>query len=49
MDDSKALIAAIGVAYGYIACRQWMKADPWVALMFCGYAIAQVGVWFQAK
>lgn len=49
MDDSKALIAAIGLAYGYIAVRQYMKADPWVALMFLGYAIAQVGVWFQAK
>jgi hypothetical protein len=49
MDDSKALIACIGIAYLYIAVRQYMKDDPWVALMFAGYAIAQAGVWFQAK
>lgn len=49
MDDSKALIAAIGVAYLYIALRQYMKDDPWVALMFAGYACAQAGVYFQAK
>lgn len=49
MDDSKALIAAIGVAYLYISVRQYMKADPWVALMFLGYAVAQAGVWMQAK
>lgn len=49
MDDSKALIAAIGCAYLYIAVRQYMKADPWVALMFLGYAIGQCGIYFQAK
>lgn len=49
MDDSKALIAAIGVAYLYIAMRQGMKADWGVSLMFLGYALAQVGVWYQAK
>lgn len=49
MDDSKALIAAIGVAYIWIAFRQYMKDDPHVALMFFGYAIAQAGVWMQAK
>lgn len=49
MDDSKALIAAIGVAYLYIALRQGMKADWGVALMFLGYSVAQVGVYFQAK
>jgi hypothetical protein len=49
MDDSKALIAAIGAAYLWIAFRQGMKADWGVSLMFIGYALAQVGVYFQAK
>jgi hypothetical protein len=49
MDDSKALIAAVGVAYFYIALRQYFKGDPWVGVMFLGYALGQVGIWFQAK
>jgi hypothetical protein len=49
MDDSKALIAAIGVAYLWIAVRQFMKDDPWVALMFVGYAFSQWAIWHQAK
>jgi hypothetical protein len=49
MDDSKALIAAVGVVYLYISLRQGFKGDPWVGLMFFGYAVAQIGIWFQAK
>lgn len=49
MDDSKALIAAIGFAYLYISLRQYMKGDPWVALMFAGYAVSQYAIWHQAK
>jgi hypothetical protein len=49
MDDSKFLIALVGVIYLWISLRQGYKGDPWVALMFFGYAVAQVGIWFQAK
>lgn len=49
MDDSKALIALVGVAYLYISIRQGFKADYGVSFMFFGYAVAQVGIWFQAK
>jgi hypothetical protein len=49
MDDSKALIALVGVMYLYISVRQGMKADSGVALMFFGYAVAQIGIYFQAK
>ena len=49
MDDSKTLIALIGVAYLYIAIRQYMKDDVWVALMFAGYAVSQYAIWHQAK
>lgn len=46
---SHTLIAAIGVAYVWIAVDQWMKGNPGVAVMFAGYAASQVGVWMQAK
>jgi hypothetical protein len=49
MDDSKAMIVAIGLMYCWIAFRQYGKDDTGVALMFLGYAIAQAGVWMQAK
>jgi hypothetical protein len=48
MDDSKALIALVGVAYLYISIRQGFKGDLNVAGMFFGYAIAQVFIWRQA-
>lgn len=46
---SHTLIAAIGVAYVWIAVEQYGKQDIGVAVMFAGYALAQVGVWLQAK
>ena len=46
---SHTLIGLIGVAYVWIAIEQCGKADYGVALMFCGYALAQVGVYLQAK
>jgi hypothetical protein len=49
MDDSKTLMAIIGVAYLYIAVRQYMKDDPWVALMFLGYSLGQIGICLKAK
>jgi hypothetical protein len=46
---SHTLIALIGVAYVWIACEQYGKQDYGVALMFVGYAVAQIGVWMQAR
>jgi hypothetical protein len=46
---SHTLIAAIGVAYVWIAVEQYTKQDTGVAIMFAGYALAQWGVWLQAK
>jgi hypothetical protein len=46
---SHSLIAAIGAAYVWIAVEQWLKGAPGVAIMFLGYALAQWGVWMQAR
>jgi hypothetical protein len=46
---SHTLIAAIGVAYIGIAVDQYMKGGVGVAVMFAGYALAQWGVWMQAR
>ncbi|WP_341918713.1 hypothetical protein [Polaromonas sp. YR568] len=46
---SHTLIAMIGVAYVYIAVEQFIKGGNGVALMFAGYALAQAGVWMQAR
>lgn len=46
---SHTLIALIGVAYVWIGVDQYLKGSAGVALMFAGYALAQAGVWMQAK
>lgn len=46
---SHTLIALIGAAYVWIAAEQWLKGDSGVGIMFCGYALAQWGVYLQAK
>lgn len=46
---SHTLIAMIGAAYVYIAVEQFIKGGNGVALMFAGYALAQAGVWMQAR
>lgn len=46
---SHTLIALIGLAYVCIAVEQYAKQDMGVAIMFAGYALAQWGVYLQAK
>ena len=46
---SHTLIALIGIAYVWIAVEQYLKGGNGVALMFAGYALAQAGVWMQAR
>lgn len=46
---SHTLIALIGVAYVWIGVEQWVKGNAGVGIMFLGYAVAQWGVWMQAK
>lgn len=46
---SHTLIALIGVAYIWIGLEQWANGNAGVGIMFLGYAVAQWGVWMQAK
>lgn len=45
---SHMLITLTGVAYLCVACEQAWKGNTGVALMFAGYAAAQVGIYMQA-
>lgn len=46
---SHTLIVITGLIYAYVALEQWLKGAPGTAIMFAGYAAANVGVWMQAK
>jgi hypothetical protein len=43
------LIAAVGVAYAYVAAEQALKGHWWLAIVFGGYALSNVGLWAMAK
>jgi hypothetical protein len=46
---SAALIAAVGVVYAVIATDLYRSGQPGLALAFAGYALANVGLWMEAK
>ena len=46
---SSTLIAIIGVVYLYIAGESYYKDNLGVAVMFAGYAFANVGAYIIAK
>lgn len=43
------LVAFIGLVYLYIAVEQFFKGSPGTAIMFLGYALANVGLILQVK
>lgn len=43
------LIIATGLAYAACAVDQYLKGSPGTALMFFGYATANIGVYLQAR
>lgn len=43
------LIGVIGVVYLFVAGDLYRTGKPYLALMFLGYAIAQVGIWLEAS
>lgn len=46
---SAALIAAVGVVYAVIAADLYLAGKPGLALAFAGYAIANIGLFLEAK
>ena len=45
---SQTLIAITGIIYLVVGVEQGFKGNTGMALMFCAYALANVGIWLQA-
>lgn len=43
------LILGVMTVYAYIAIEQTTKGEPWMGLMWFGYAIANAGLFFASK
>lgn len=46
---SQPLIILTGLIYGFIAVDQYIKGGAGQAIMFAGYALANWGIYLQAK
>ena len=46
---SSPLILAVGAVYLVVACDQFAKGSPGMALAWAGYALANVGLAMSAK
>ena len=46
---SATLIALVGVTYGVIAANLYLSGKPGLALAFAGYAVSNVGLYFEAR
>jgi TM2 domain-containing membrane protein YozV len=46
---SPALVAFVGVIYGYIAVEQFYLENPGMGICYFGYAVANIGMWFLVK
>ena len=43
------LIALVGLVYAFIAVNLWLSGKPGLALAFMGYAVSNVGLYFEAR
>lgn len=43
------LIAITGVIYAYVALEQGLKANPWLAIVYAGYAFSNIGLYYLAS
>ena len=46
---SATLIALIGIAYAWIAAEQFFMGNPFMSIVFAGYAFSNIGLWLLAK
>jgi hypothetical protein len=46
---SAPLIAIIGIGYAVISAEQFYRSNPWMGVVFFGYAVGNVGLWMLAK
>ena len=46
---SATLIAIVGVVYAVIAANLYLSNKPGLALAFAGYAVSNVGLYFEAR
>jgi len=46
---SAPLIIITGLIYAYIAAEQLFKGNPYMAVVYIGYAIGNVGLYLMAK
>jgi hypothetical protein len=43
------LIVLTGAIYAYIAVEQLLRGNPYMAVVYTGYAFSNVGLYFLAK
>jgi hypothetical protein len=43
------LIALVGLVYAFIAVNLWLSGKPGLALAFLGYAVSNIGLYFEAR
>jgi len=43
------LIALVGAIYAYIAVEQLLKGNPYMAIVYAGYAFSNVGLYLITK
>jgi hypothetical protein len=43
------LIALVGAIYAYIAVEQLLKGNPYMSIVYAGYAFSNVGLYLITK
>jgi hypothetical protein len=46
---SASLIALTGAIYAFVAVDQWAKGDPYLTIVYAGYAFSNIGLFFLAR
>ncbi len=46
---SPALVAFVGIIYGYIAAEQFYLSNPSMGVVYLGYAFSNIGLWILVR